>query len=94
MRGLKSSFISPDKAPAHHGIRSDSKSRDAAETQPPVQTIDRTDRLRVMIECEIIPRLMMAHIEPDASEFSSSIKRRNAKSLSVAIDHNPRLTRN
>jgi hypothetical protein len=87
MTDLKFSFISRNKAPAHRRPENGPfpAGCDAAAKS---QTNDRTARLRLLIECEIIPRLMMvhAHDELEEPQLSASNVRLHLNALSKAIN--------
>jgi hypothetical protein len=93
MRDVKFSFISRYKAPANRRLENGPlpASCDAAAES---QTNDRTARLRLMIECEIIPRLMMAHAhdEPEDPDLSASNVRRHLNDLSKAVNQDTPLS--
>jgi hypothetical protein len=83
MRELKYGFVSRNATPTGPDPRRRSEFGDSAKPQTPKQPGDRTAKLRLLIECEIIPRLMMAHAQDrqNESELAASTNRRNVSAI-------------
>jgi len=83
MRELKFGFVSRNATPPGRDPRRPAEFGDSAKPQTPRQTRDRTANLRLMIECEIIPRLMLAHAQDrqNESELAASANRRKVSAI-------------